>query len=175
MAAALVLAVRRALASPAVRLWVDRWLLRLPIVGVLVQETLAARLTRTLGTLLQNGVALIPALALAKEALGNLAAEKAVERASLQAKAGRGLAQPLREAGVFPARTAHLIQLGEEAAQLAALSLKAADIHEERVRLTVQRLVALSVPIITITMGLAVAGIVGTLIATMLSVNDLVG
>jgi general secretion pathway protein F len=173
--AALVLAGRRALAYPSVRLWADRWLLRLPIIGALLRETLAARLTRTLGTLLQNGVALIAGLALAKEALGNLAAQEAVESASLEAKAGRGLARPLREAGVFPTRTAHLVQLGEEAAQLAALCLKAADIHEERLRLGVQRLVALAVPIITITMGLAVAGIVGTLITTMLSLNDLVG
>jgi general secretion pathway protein F len=175
VAAALALAGRRALAYPAVRLRIDRWLLRLPIVGVLLQETLAARLTRTLGTLLQNGVALISALALAKEALGNLAAREAVESASLEAKAGRGLSRPLREAGVFPVRTSHLVQLGEEAAQLATLCLKAADIHEEHVRLSVQRLVALAVPIITVTMGLAVAGIVGTLITTMLSLNDLVG
>jgi general secretion pathway protein F len=172
---AVVLAVRRALTYPVVRLKADRLLLRLPMVGTLLQETLAAQLTRTLGTLLRNGVPLIPALALAKDTLGNSAARAAVETASLEAKAGRGLARPLREAGVFPARTAHLVQLGEEAAQLAALSLKAADIHEERVRLTVQRLVALTVPVITIAMGLAVAGIVGTLITTMLSLNDLVG
>lgn len=169
------LTARRVLGHPALRLRVDRWLLRLPVIGGLLQEALAARLTRTLGTLLQNGVPLISALALAKDALGNLAAQEAVETASLEAKAGRGLARPLREAGVFPVRTSHLVQLGEEAAQLAGLSLKAADIHEERVRLMVQRLVALAVPIITITMGLAVAGIVGTLITTMLSLNDLVG
>jgi general secretion pathway protein F len=173
--AIIVLAARRVLAYPSLRLRIDRWLLHVPIIGVLLQETLAARLTRTLGTLLQNGVPLISALTLAKDALGNLAAQEAVETASLEAKAGRGLARPLREAGVFPARTVHLVQLGEEAAQLAGLSLKAADIHEERVRLMVQRLVALAVPIITITMGLAVAGIVGTLITTMLSLNDLVG
>jgi general secretion pathway protein F len=171
----IVLAARRALAYPVLRLRIDCWLLRVPIIGVLQQETLAARFTRTLGTLLQNGVPLISALTLAKDALGNLAAQEAVEVASLEAKAGRGLARPLREAGVFPVRTAHLVQLGEEAAQLAGLCLKAADIHEERVRLMVQRLVALAVPIITITMGLAVAGIVGTLITTMLSLNDLVG
>jgi general secretion pathway protein F len=174
-AAALALAIRRALTYPAVRLKIDRVLLRLPIIGTLLQETLAARLTRTLGTLLQNSVPLIAALALAKDTLGNLAAQAAVELVSLEAKAGRGVARPLRDSGVFPARTAHLLQLGEEAAQLAALSLKAADIHEERVRLMVQRLVAVTVPIITITMGVAVAGIVGTLITTMLSLNDLVG
>ncbi|HVH81747.1 MAG TPA: type II secretion system F family protein [Stellaceae bacterium] len=173
--AAIVLGLRRALAYPPARLWIDRLLLRLPIAGALLRESLAARLTRTLGTLLQNGMALINALALTKDALGNAAAVAAVEFASLEAKAGRGLARPLSNAGVFPARTTHLMQLGEETASLAAMCLKAADIHEERARLMLQRLVALAVPLITITMGLAVAGIVGTLITTMLSLNDLVG
>jgi general secretion pathway protein F len=83
------------------------------------------------------------------------------------------LAAPLGGAGVFPARTIHLLQLGEEAAQLAAMALKAAEIHEEQARLMVQRMVALAVPIITIGMGLAVAGIIGALLSAMLSLNDL--
>ena len=63
----------------------------------------------------------------------------------------------------------------EEAAQLPAMALKAADIHDEQARLTMQRLVALLVPLITIAMGLAVAGIIGALLTAMLSLNDLVG
>ena len=167
------LIAHRALASPSVRMEADRLLLRLPVVGSLMRETLAARLTRTLGTLLQNGMPLIAALGIAKEALGNLAAAAAVDSAATQAKGGRGLAGPLGEAGVFPARTIHLLQLGEEAAQLAPMALKAADIHDEQARLMVQRVVALAVPIITIAMGLAVAGIIGALLSAMLSLNDL--
>src|SRR6202047_4772090 len=128
LAVAVVLIARRALAAPALRLKVDRFLLRPPGGGRVLQETLAARLTRTLGTLLQNGMPLISALAIAKDALGNLAAAAAVEAASVEAKAGRGLARPLREAGLFPARTVHLLQLGEEDAPLAAMSLEA-DAH----------------------------------------------
>ena len=75
--------------------------------------------------------------------------------------------------GVFPARTIHLLQLGEEAAQLSSMALKAADIHDEQARLMMQRLVALAVPMITIAMGLAVAGIVSALLTAMLSLNDL--
>ena len=60
-----------------------------------------------------------------------------------------------------------------EAAQLAAMSLKAAEIHDEQARLMMQRLVALAVPIITIVMGLAVAGIVSALLTAMLSLNEL--
>ena len=167
------LVARHLLTQPAYRLPFDRLLLRLPIAGSLIRETLAARLTRTLGSLLDNGVPLIPALGIAKEALGNLAAAAAVEAAALRAKGGAGLARPLAAAGVFPARTIHLLQLGEEAAQLAAMSLKAADIHDEQARLMMQRLVALAVPLITITMGLAVAGIISALLTAMLSLNDL--
>jgi general secretion pathway protein F len=167
------LVIRQLLARPGYRLRVDRWLLRLPIVGGLLRETLAARLTRTLGSLLQNGVPLIPALGIAKDALGNLAAAAAVEAAALGAKGGAGLARPLAAAGLFPARTIHLLQLGEEAAQLSSMALKAADIHDEQARLMMQRLVALAVPMITIAMGLAVAGIVSALLTAMLSLNDL--
>lgn len=170
---ALALLTRHMLADPARRLKADRLVLRLPVIGRLVQETMAARLTRTLGTLLQNGVPLIAALTIAKDALGNRAAAAAVEAASAAAKGGGGLARPLGEAGLFPPRTIHLLQLGEEAAQLAAMSLKAADIHDEQARLIVQRIVALAVPAITIAMGLVVAGIVSTLLTTVLSLNDL--
>src|SRR5215471_2324795 len=114
---AAVLAARHLLARPANRLKLDRLLLRLPVAGGLLRETLAARLTRTLGSLLQNGVPLITALGIAQDALGNLAAAAAVEAAALGAKGGAGLARPLAAAGIFPARTIHLLQLGEEAAQ----------------------------------------------------------
>ncbi len=175
LAAALVggVVVRQLLAQPAYRLPFDRLLLRLPVAGGLIRETIAARLTRTLGSLLENGVPLIAALGIAKDALGNLAAADAVDAAALQAKGGAGLARPLAAARVFPARTIHLLQLGEEAAQLAQMSLKAADIHDEEARLKMQRLVALAVPLITITMGLAVAGIISALLTAMLSLNDL--
>jgi general secretion pathway protein F len=106
------LVARQLLARPAYRLKVDRLLLRLPIAGGLLRETLAARLTRTLGSLLQNGVPLITALGIAKDALGNLAAAAAVEAAALGTKGGGGLARPLAAAGLFPARTIHLLQLG---------------------------------------------------------------
>ena len=166
---------RQLLAQPHYRIKADRLLLHVPVIGRLMRETLAARLTRTLGTLLHNGVPLISALGIARDALGNLAAAAAVDAAALAAKSGAGLARPLAESGLFPARTIHLLQLGEEAAQLAAMALKAAEIHDEQARLMMQRLVALAVPLITIVMGFAVAGIVGALLTAMLSLNDLAG
>jgi general secretion pathway protein F len=170
---AFALLARRLWAEPDYRIKFDRLLLALPIVGKLLRETLAARLTRTLGSLLLNGVPLIAALGIAKDTLGNLAAAAAVEAAALATKSGAGVARPLAKSGLFPARTIHLLQLGEEAAQLSAMALKAADIHDAQAQLMMQRLVALAVPIITIVMGLVVAGIVGSLLTAMLSLNDL--
>jgi general secretion pathway protein F len=163
----------RLLSQPAYRLRVDRLLLDLPVIGKLIREVLAARLTRTLGTLLQNGVPLIAALAIARDALANRAAAAAVDAAAAAAKSGGGLAAALARSRVFPPRTIHLLQLGEEAAQLAAMALKAADIHDEQARLATQRLATLAVPVITIVMGFVVAGIIGSLLTAMLRLNDL--
>jgi general secretion pathway protein F len=169
----MLLLARAALRQDAVRLVVDRLLLRLPIVGDLTREVLAARFSRVLGTLLLNGVALIPALGIVRDAMGNRAGQAAVESASLAARGGGALSPELDATGVFPPRTIHLLRLGEETAQLGAMALRAADIHENRTRLATQRLTALLVPAITILMGIAVGGIVASLMTAMLSLNDL--
>ena len=171
--ALLFLALRQALLRPGPRLFADRLLLTLPVAGTLAREVMAARFSRTLGTLVMNGVSLIAALGIVQDAIGNLAGVAAVQRAALSAKAGAGLARPLAESGIFPLRTIHLLRLGEETAQLGPMALRAAEIHEEKTRLGVQRLVALLVPTITILMGAAVAGIVASLLLAMLSLNDL--
>ena len=171
--AAMAVAARIALRQNRVRLAVDRTTLRLPLIGALTREVLAARFTRVLGTLLQNGVALIPALAIVRDAMGNRAARSAVEQASVTARGGGSLTRELEAAAVFPSRTIHLLRLGEETAQLGGMSLRAADIHEERTRLATQRLTALLVPAMTILMGVAVGGIVASLMTAMLSLNNL--
>ena len=170
---ALALVARQMLRQPRPRLLMDRLLLRLPVVGGLTREIVAARFTRTLGTLLNNGVPLIGALGIVQDAIGNLAGVAAVERATLSAKGGAGLSRPLDESGVFPARTIYLLRLGEETAQLGPMALRAAEIHEEKTRLGVQRLVALLVPAITVAMGAVIAAIVASLLLAMLGLNDL--
>ncbi len=169
----LLLAARQMLKQPGPRLAADRMLLRLPVLGGLQREIVAARFTRTLGTLLINGVPLIAALGIVEAAVGNRAGAAAIERAAIMAKGGAGLARPLEEFAIFPARTIHLLRLGEETAQLGPMALRAAEIHEERTRLGVQRLVSLLVPAITIVMGAAIAGIVASLMLAMLGLNDL--
>ncbi len=171
--AGLVVLARNAWHRPGPRLLADRTILRLPIIGRLAREILAARFSRTLGTLMLNGVPLIAALGIVRDALGNLAGVAAVDAATISAKGGGGLSRPLSESGIFPLRMIYLLRLGEETAQLGAMSLRAAEVHEAQARTGVQRVVALLVPAITILMGAAIAGIVSSLLLAMLSLNDL--
>lgn len=120
-----------------------------------------------------NGVPLLAALAIAHDVIGNRAVRQAVGRATDTARNGGVLSLTLAESGLFPARTVHLLRLGEDTAQLGPLALRAATIHEEQVRLRLQRLVALLVPLITILMGAMIAGIVSSLLLAMLGLNDL--
>jgi general secretion pathway protein F len=175
LAAVLALAVlaRAALRDAGVRLLFHRLLLRLPVLGGLNREILAARLSRTLGTLLLNRVSLIPALGIVREVLGNEAGVKAVDDATASATGGAGLSASLGASGLFPPRLVHLLRLGEETAQLGPMALRAAAIHEERVRIVTQRTVSLLTPVITIAMGAVIAGIVSSLLLAMLSLNDL--
>ena len=167
------LLLRRAMRQEGPRTRLDAALLRLPVVGPLAREVLASRFTRTLGTLLLNGVPLIAAMGIVREVIGNRAGMAAIERATESAKGGAGLSRMLGASGIFPARMIHLLRLGEETAQLGPMALRAAEIHEESTRIRVQRLVALLVPVITVVMGAAVAGIVSSLLLAMLSLNDL--
>jgi general secretion pathway protein F len=171
--AVLALALRQALRQPRWRLLADRLMLRLPVLGGLSREILAAQFARTLGMLLLNGVPLLQALTIVQDVLGNRAAQGAVRAAAESAKTGQGMAQALQRSAIFPSRLVHLLRLGEATAQLGPLALRAADIHEERTRLGLQRLVALLVPAITVLMGAAVAGIVSSLLLAMLSLNDI--
>ena len=121
------LGLRQALQRPEIRLVWDRLMLRLPLIGGIAREILAARLSRTLGMLLINGVALLPALGIVEEVLGNKAAQKAVPTPAESAKTGQGISRALGTAAIFPTRLVHLLRLGEETAQLGPLSLRAAD------------------------------------------------
>ena len=96
--AVLALLIVQALRQPRIRLVFDRLLLRLPILGRLAREVLAARFSRTFGTLMLNGVPLIAALGIVREAIGNRAAVAAVDAATASAKSGSGLSGPWRRA-----------------------------------------------------------------------------
>ncbi|MGA9795325.1 MAG: type II secretion system F family protein [Rhizomicrobium sp.] len=168
-----ILALREALKKPENRLKWDGALLRVPVLGDLLRGIEIERLMRTFGTLLSNGVPVPTALNLSKDVLSNTVLTAAVLDAALSLREGERLAQRLARAKVFPAITLDLIQIGEESGKLDEMLLRQADLDELRIRHRVDRALALLVPCLTILLGVVVAGLIASMLAAILSVNDL--
>ena len=173
--AALLAAVvlQRHNADPAGRLRWDRWLLGLPLLGELIVKVEVARFSRTLGALLSNGVGVLTALAMTAETLGNRAMVDALGEVQGRLTKGEGLAEPLRDCGLFPRLALQLIQVGEESGRLEEMLLRIADIYDEEVKRSIERMLSLLVPLITIALGILIAVIIGSMLAAILSSYDL--
>jgi general secretion pathway protein F len=163
----------RALTSPQFRLRTDRYALRLPLIGDLLRAMEVERLSRTLGSLLASGVSLPTALRLASDVLWNSILRNAVKESATSLREGESLSARLTRAKVFPQLTLDLIRVGEETGKLDDMLLRQADIDEQRIRHTLDRLLALLVPVLTILLGIVVAGLIASMLVAILSVNDL--
>jgi general secretion pathway protein F len=170
---ALVLAVRQQARTPDGRRSRDRLVLQLPLVGDLVTKVEVARFSRTLGTLLANGVMVLNALAITAETISNRELASAVGGLASRLKQGEGLSGPLMELGLLPRLAVQLIQVGEESGQLESMLLRVAEIYDEEVKRTIQKLLALLVPVMTICIGILVAAIIATMLTAILSTYEL--
>jgi general secretion pathway protein F len=128
---------------------------------------------RTFGTLLSNGVPVPTALNLSKDVLSNTVLSSAVRDAAVSLREGERLAQRLARSKVFPPVTLDLIRIGEESGKLDEMLLRQADLDELRIKHKVDRALALLVPVLTITLGMVVAGLIASMLVAIISVNDL--
>ncbi|WP_282295977.1 type II secretion system F family protein [Stenotrophomonas sp. PS02289] len=159
-----LLLMERKLRQPAFRLAADGWLLERKGVGGLVAKLETARLARTLGTLLRNGVPLLAGLGIARNVLGNRALAADVDTASDEVKNGNGLSAALSRGKRFPRLALQMIQVGEESGALDTLLLKTADTFEQESAREIDRLLSALVPVIT----LVLASVVGLVIVAVL-------
>jgi general secretion pathway protein F len=153
----------------------DRWLLGRPLLGDLLLKIEVARLARTLGTLLANQVNVLNAVSMTLGTLGNRAVGEALSEIRGRLAKGEGLAVPMAEAGVFPVLAVQLIQVGEESGQLDSMLLRVAEIYDEEVKRTIDRLLALLVPVIIIVLGVVIALMIGSILMAIMSSYDLSG
>ena len=151
--------------EPAFRARFDEWLLRQRFAGPLVARLETARLARTLGTLLRNGVPLLTALGIGRNVLGNQTLAADVEAAAEEVKGGVGLSSALGRGKHFPRLALQMIQVGEESGALDTMLLKTADTFEAETNLAMDRMLAALVPVVT----MLLAGIVGIVILAVLS------
>jgi general secretion pathway protein F len=163
---------RRKLSDPDSRLAIDEKLLSVRIAGDLVRKLETARLSRTLGTLLKNGVPLLGALTVARNVMGNAFLGVAVEKASEEVKSGNGLGFALSQSKQFPKLALQMISVGEESGELDSMLLKVADTFDVEVRNTLERLLAALVPATTVVMTVVVAIIMMAIILPILKLTS---
>jgi len=166
---------RRMLADPEKRLRWDTRVLGMRWVGDLVSKMEIARLARTLGTLLSNGVPLLSGLSIATNVMNNTLLRDSVEATTQKVKTGGGLARNLAENGHFPRLALQMVSVGEETGQLDAMLLKVADTYDKEVRNTIDRLLGIFTPVITILMAAMIGTIVMSVLMAIMSINELVG
>ncbi|SDY62463.1 general secretion pathway protein F [Lysobacter sp. yr284] len=156
--------------DPAFREALDDWLLKRKFVGALIGKIETARLARTLGTLVRNGVPLMTAIGIGRNVLNNRVLAADVDAAAEEVKNGVALSTALAKGKRFPRLAVQMIQVGEESGALDAMLMKTAETFEQDTGMALDRMLAALVPVVTVVL----AGIVGTVVmAVLLPLYDL--
>jgi len=155
------------------RLRWDKFKLRWVAVGDLIKKVEVARFSRTLGTLIQSGVSILPALNLVKEISQNRVISRSIAHVHDRLREGKAISKSLEEAEVFPPLAVHLISVGEETGKLDAMLIKVAEAYEENVRNAIKRFVSLLEPLIILVMGAVVGFIVISMLLAIFSINEI--
>jgi len=155
------------------RLRWDHFKLRWVAVGELIKKIEVARFSRTLGTLLQSGVSILPALNLVKEVSQNRVISRSINHVHDRLREGKAISKSLEEEAVFPPLAVHMIGVGEETGKLDEMLIKIAETYEENVRNTVKRFVSLLEPLIIVVMGAVVGFIVISMLLAIFSINEI--
>ena len=151
--------------------FLDRLLLKTPVLGGIIRKVAVARFCRTLSTLLASGVPILDGLDITARTSGNAIIEDAILTTRTGIERGETISAPLRETNVFPSMVVQMINVGETTGALDAMLSKIADFYEEEVDSAVAGLLTLLEPIMIAFLGVVVGGIV---IAMYLPIFDLI-
>lgn len=163
----------RSFNKPENRVRWDARFLRWPIAGNLIAKLEMARFSRSLGTLLQNGVPLLTGLSILKDTLGNAVFRDAVEVISRDLKEGRGMAKPMMESNVFPKLAVQMIGVGEETGKLDEMLYQVAEVYDREVAAAIKRALSLIEPVMIVGLALLIGGIIMSLLVAMFGLMDL--
>ncbi len=139
---------------------VDKLLLKLPVFGDLLRKVAVAKFTRTMGTMLSSGVAILEALDIVAKTAGNKTVENAIYKVRKGIAEGRTMADPLAQSGVFPSMVCQMISVGESTGALDAMLGKIADFYDEEVDQAVENLTSLIEPFMLVFLGVTIGGLV---------------
>ncbi|MBW2248965.1 MAG: type II secretion system inner membrane protein GspF [Deltaproteobacteria bacterium] len=152
----------------------DKIILLLPGFGILTKKLAVARFARTLGSLLENGISMLPALGIVKNIVENVLIADIIEEASQEVGKGQGLGVSLAESKIFPDLSIQMIQVGEQSGELEAMLNKIATVFENEVEMSVMSMTSLLEPLMILIMGVIVGFIVLSICLPIFEMNQLV-
>jgi type II secretion system protein F len=171
---ALLLGWKRLVVTAAGRRVFDRMKIRIPLFGDIVKKNAVSRFTRTLGTLLKSGVAILSALDIAKAAMANAVLMEDIDEASAGVKQGKGLAEILRSSRYFPAMVIDMIAVGEESGNLDEVLVNVADSYDIQVERAIRVFVALFEPALLLVMATLVGFIVIAMLLPVFTLSTMI-
>jgi len=158
--AGIVFAIRSWYKTDKGQLFLDSLILKLPVLGELNQKASIARFSRTLGTLLASGVAILDALEITAKTAGNRVVQDAILSARKSIGGGETISAPLKTMKIFPPMVVQMIAVGEATGGLDEMLSKIADFYDEEVDTAVENLTAALEPMIMVVLGLGIGGLV---------------
>ena len=159
---------------PANRLRIDRFKLRVPVLGKLLRDVAVARFTRTLGTLASAGIPILDALRITRDTLGNQALMEAVDQVQEKVTGGAALADPLERSGLFPPLLVQIVNLGERSGRLESMLLHAATAFDRQVNTTVKLFTKILPPVLLIFMASLAGFVLAAILLPLLELQNLV-
>ncbi len=154
---------------------IDEISLNLPVVGILLKKVAIAKFTRTLGTLIKSGVPILQGLETVAKTAGNKIIERAIYKSRDSIKEGGRIADPLKNANIFPPMVIQMISVGEETGGLDNMLNKIADFYDQEVDTAVKGLTSMIEPLIMVIMGFVIGAIVISMFMPMFSMGELAG
>jgi type IV pilus assembly protein PilC len=158
-------------ATSSGKLVIDRFMLRVPVLGDVLRKSAVSRFTRTLGTLISSGVSILEGLEITAKTAGNRVIQDAIMQSRSSIAGGDTIAQPLQKSKVFPPMVISMIAVGEQTGGLDEMLSKIADFYDEEVDAAVSNLLSLLEPIMIVFLGVVVGGMV---VAMYLPIFDMV-
>lgn len=142
---------------------IDRFALKMPLFGDLIQKTATARFCRTFGALTRSGVPILTCLEIVRDTAGNQIIANAVDEARREIQTGGMISIALQKEQVFPLMAIQMISIGEETGELDQMLMKVADFYEDEVEQAVKALTSIMEPIMIVFLG----GMVGSILLSM--------
>lgn len=171
--ACLVFGCRTLLRHGNIRLKYDSLCLRTPVFGPFLRKVECERFFRALGTLTLNGSPIPDAVLVANDAVSNRAMNRSIAEIGRSLREGDSLAERLAKSGRFPQMAVDFVRIGEESGNLGDMLVRQSELYRKQVKRGLEQMLELLVPALTITLGLVIAGLIGSILLAILSVNDL--